>query len=92
MNNNNNKRALKPSQRDSITDFNASFGNENRYKNRIVVKKTTRIIIFVLSIIILIYIGFFFTELLISITELPACVRIITKETVTWISSPIIQG
>ncbi len=86
------KRPLKPSQRESITDFTSGFGNEGAYHNKIIFKKTVRIILIVISILIIMYIGFFFTELLISISELPAHIHFSPEESFKWISSLIIQG
>lgn len=65
------KKAIKPSERESITDFSATYGGPNSYESRMKRRRilTTAGVIF--GIIALITLGYFFTELLIDITELP---------------------
>lgn len=86
------KRPLKPSQRESITGFTSGFGNESSYSSRILVRKVIRTVLIVISILLIVFCGYFFTELLISISELPAVIRIIPEELFKWIIFPSIQG
>ena len=92
MKNNNVRRALKPSQRESITDFTSGYGNESSYKSKILTRKILRRILIIISILIIVFIGYFFTELLISVSELPAFIHFSPEETIKWISSLSIQG
>ncbi len=86
------KRPLKPSQRESITEFTSGFGNESSYSSRILARKIIRIILIAVSVLLIVFCGYFFTELLISISELPAVIRIIPEDSLKWILFPSIQG
>lgn len=65
------KKTIKPSERESITEFSTSFGSGHRYEARQRRRKVIFTVLIVLGIIALITIGFYFTELMIDITELP---------------------
>lgn len=65
------EKTLKPSQRKSITDFSDRFGEGPSYEERVRKKKITSAILIAAGIILLVATGFFVTDLLIKITELP---------------------
>ncbi|MBQ6264457.1 MAG: hypothetical protein IJK60_03315 [Clostridia bacterium] len=65
------KRAIRPSERESITEFSTSFGAGRNYEMRIKRKKILGIILTVIITVLLITIGYFVTETLINISELP---------------------
>ncbi len=65
------KKALKPSQRESITPFASRFGSGISYEDKLIGRKIVRYVLIVLSIIALITIGYFVTEVILRITELP---------------------
>lgn len=85
-------KALKPSQRESVTDFSARFGNGISYEDKLRGKKISARILVAVCIIALIYVGFFLTDLLIGLTELPAFIHTLPEAFTKWILSPIIQG
>lgn len=86
------KKALKPSQRESITEYSAHFGMLEGNEKRMLGKRIAVITAIVLSILALIIIGFFLTEMIIGITELPAAIQIFPEDTRAWILSLSIQG
>ncbi|MBR6360257.1 MAG: hypothetical protein IKS04_00545 [Clostridia bacterium] len=55
-------------------------------------KRIAIIIAIIVCILALIYIGYFLTEMIIGITELPAAIQIFPEDTRAWISSLSIQG
>ena len=65
------KRATRPSERESITEFSNSFGAGRDYEMRIKRKRILGIILTVVITVLLITIGYFVTETLINISELP---------------------
>lgn len=65
------EKTLKPSERKSITDFSARFGSGPTYEERVRGKKIAMIILVTAGILALIGTGYFFTDVLIKITEMP---------------------
>jgi hypothetical protein len=91
------ERPLKPSQRKSISDFSSSFGTSSDFKSKAKRRKIARIIIFAICIIALVYIGFFITDVLIRISEIPTdtsttTAHISPEATLSWILSLSIHG
>ena len=91
------EKALKPSQRKSITDFSSSFGTSSDFKSKARRRKIARIIIFAICIIALVYIGFFITDVLIRISEIPTdtsttAAHISPEATLSWILFLSIHG
>lgn len=82
------EKALKPSQRKSITEFSSQFGNGISFEEKERRKKLFVAISIALCIIFLIFIGYLITETLIQITELPASINL-SEASVSWISSHI---
>ncbi len=65
------EKALKPSERKSITEFSTRFGTGPTYEERVRAKKITSIVLLVTGILLLICVGYFLTDVLIKITEMP---------------------
>lgn len=65
------EKTLKPSQRKSITDFSDRFGEGPSYEERVRSKKIISAILITAGILALIGVGYFVTDVLIKITELP---------------------
>ena len=65
------EKALKPSQRESITEFSAHFGSEPSYEEKVKKRRIINIILIVLGIMALIAVGYFVTDVLVRITEMP---------------------
>ena len=65
------EKTLKPSQRKSITDFSARFGEGPSYEARVRSKKIISAILITAGLLALIGTGYFVTDVLIKITELP---------------------
>lgn len=65
------KKALKPSQRESITEFSAHFGSEPSYEETVRKRRIINGILVALGIIALVTLGYFVTDVLVRITELP---------------------
>lgn len=65
------EKALKPSQRESITEFSTRFGSEPSYEERVKKRKIINIILLALCFLLLVAVGYFVTDVLIKITELP---------------------
>lgn len=86
------EKSLKPSQRESITEYAARFGTGFNFEDKARRRKIARIIIFTLCIIALIYVGFFITDVLIRFTEIPPDAHISPEASSIWISSLSIQG
>lgn len=88
-----NKKALKPSQRESITAFSSRYGSGLSFEDKHKIKKVIGYFVVAICIIILIYAGFFFTDLFIKFTEIPPQQSSINPEaTLQWISYHTIQG
>ncbi|MBR2730668.1 MAG: hypothetical protein IKD72_01615 [Clostridia bacterium] len=64
-------RALKPSQREAITEFSARFGTEPSYEERTRKKRLITAILIAVGVLLLIAVGFFVTDVLLRITEQP---------------------
>ncbi len=65
------KKALKPSQRESITEFSAHFGSEPSYEEKVKKKRAVNVILIILAVTALIALGYFITDVLVRITEMP---------------------
>lgn len=65
------EKALKPSERKSITEFSTRFGTGPTYEERVRTKKIVSVILLVTGILMLIAVGYFVTDVLIRITEIP---------------------
>lgn len=65
------EKTLKPSQRKSITDFSDHFGEGPSYEERVRNKKIISAILITAGVLALIGIGYFVTDLIVQITELP---------------------
>ncbi len=65
------EKALKPSQRESITEFSAHFGSEPSYEEKVKKKRIINGILIALGIIALVAVGYFITDVLVRITEIP---------------------
>ena len=65
------EKTIKPSQRKSITDFAARFGEGPSYEERVRTKKIVSAVLITAGGLALIGMGYFTTDLLIKITELP---------------------
>lgn len=65
------EKTLKPSQRKSITDFSGRFGEGPSYEERVRSKKIVSAILIAAGLLALIGVGYFATDLLIKITEIP---------------------
>ena len=65
------EKALKPSERKSITEFSSRFGTGPTYEERVRTKKIASIVLLVTGILLLICVGYFITDVLIKITEMP---------------------
>lgn len=65
------EKTLKPSQRKSITDFSDRFGEGPSYEERVRSKKIVSAILIAAGLLALIGAGYFATDVLIKITELP---------------------
>lgn len=65
------EKALKPSQRESITEFSAHFGSEPSYEEKVKKRKIINAVLTALGIVALVAVGFFLTDVLVRITEIP---------------------
>ncbi len=65
------EKTLKPSQRKSITDFSARFGEGPSYEERVRSKKIVSGVLIAAGLLALMGTGYFVTDVLIGITELP---------------------
>lgn len=89
------EKALKPSQRKSITEFASHFGSGLSYEEKRRNKRIVSVFLAVLGILALVCIGYFITDVLIKITEAPVpqqAAILNFKEAEKWILSPTIQG
>lgn len=64
-----NEKALKPSQRKSITGFSKVFGSGD-FEEKMRLRKFFKTAFTIAIIILLVYFGFFFTDTLLKITEI----------------------
>ena len=64
------EKALKPSQRESITEFSTHFGSEPSYEEKVKKRRIINIILLVLGIMVLIAAGYFVTDVLVRITKM----------------------
>ncbi len=65
------EKTLKPSERKSITDFSARFGTGPSYEERVRAKRIVSAVLFTAGILALVGTGYFITDTLLKITELP---------------------
>lgn len=65
------EKTLKPSERKSITDFSARFGTGPTYEERVRAKRIISAVLLTAGILALIGTGYFATDVLLKITELP---------------------
>ena len=65
------EKTLKPSQRKSITEFSTHFGTGPSYEERVRTKKIISAVLITAGILALIAVGYFLTDVVIGITELP---------------------
>ena len=65
------EKTIKPSQRKSITDFSARFGEGPSYEERVRSKKIVSGVLIAAGLLALMGTGYFVTDVLIGITELP---------------------
>lgn len=63
------EKALKPSERQSITEFSSRFGSGPSYEEKVRHKRIFYFIVITASIILLVSLGYFITDVLIKITE-----------------------
>ena len=65
------EKTIKPSQRKSITEFSTRFGTGPSYEERVRGKKIISAVLIAAGILLLIGLGYFISDFLIKITELP---------------------
>ena len=65
------EKTIKPSQRKSITEFSKRFGTGPSYEERVRGKKIISAVLIAAGILLLIGLGYFISDFLIKITELP---------------------
>lgn len=65
------EKTIKPSERKSITDFSSRFGTGPTYEERVRFKRIVSVILVVSGILAFIGLGYFATDVLVRITELP---------------------
>ena len=65
------EKTLKPSERKSITDFSARFGTGPSYEERVRVKRIISVVLLTAGILARVGTGYFVTDVLVKITELP---------------------
>ena len=65
------EKTIKPSERKSITDFSARFGTGPTYEERVRFKRIVSVLLLAAGILALIGIGYFLTDVLVRITEMP---------------------
>ncbi len=65
------EKTLKPSERKSITDFSTRFGTGPTYEERVMAKRIVSAVLITAGILALIGTGYFATDVLLKITELP---------------------
>lgn len=65
------EKTLKPSERKSITAFAARFGTGPSYEERVRAKRIVSAVLLAAGILALIGTGYFLTDILVKITEIP---------------------
>ena len=65
------EKTIKPSERRSITDFSSRFGTGPTYEERVRFKRIASVLLVAAGILAFIGMGYFVTDVLIGITELP---------------------
>ncbi len=65
------EKTLKPSERKSITAFAARFGTGPSYEERVRAKRIVSAVLLAAGILALIGTGYFLTDVLVKITEIP---------------------
>lgn len=65
------KKALKPSQRESITEFSDRFGSASGYEEREKKKRIISIVFIIAGVLLLVAAGYFFTDVVLKISEMP---------------------
>lgn len=65
------EKTLKPSQRKSITDFSDRFGEGPSYEERVRSRKIVSAVLIAAGLLALVGTGYFITDVLLKITELP---------------------
>lgn len=65
------EKTIKPSERKSITEFSARFGTGPTYEERVRFKRIVSVLLVAAGILALIGTGYFVTDVLVRITELP---------------------
>ncbi|MGN0547091.1 MAG: hypothetical protein ACI4I3_07140 [Acutalibacteraceae bacterium] len=65
------EKTIKPSQRKSITEFSTHFGTGPSYEDRVRGKKIISAVLIAAGILLLIGLGYFISDFLLKITELP---------------------
>lgn len=65
------EKTIKPSERKSITDFSARFGTGPTYEERVMAKRIISAALITAGILALVGTGYFATDVLLKITELP---------------------
>lgn len=65
------EKTLKPSERKSITAFAARFGTGPSYEERVRAKRIISAVLLAAGILALIGTGYFLTDVLVKITEIP---------------------
>lgn len=92
------EKTIKPSERKSITEFSTRFGTGPSYEERVRAKRIGFALLLAAGILALIGAGYFVTDVLVKITELPyqpaaqAFIHYDIKEMTQWILYPIIHG
>lgn len=89
------EKALKPSERKSITEFSSRFGTGPTYEEKMRNKRIIFAFLAVIGIVLLLFLGYFATDVFLKISETPytpANVSIISKDIAKWIIFPSIQG
>ena len=65
------EKTIKPSERKSITDFSSRFGTGPTYEERVRFKRIVSVVLLVSGILAFIGLGYFATDVLVRISELP---------------------
>lgn len=89
------EKALKPSERKSITEFSSRFGTGPTYEEKMRNKRIIFAILIAAGILLLLFFGYFITDVLLKISEAPytpLTASIISKDIAKWIIFPSIQG
>lgn len=65
------EKTIKPSERKSITDFSSRFGTGPTYEERVRFKRIVFVLLIVSAVLAFIGLGYFVTDVLVRITEVP---------------------